>query len=165
MILARDHLETDAERVVDERDRHFPRSVRGELMLPHLLVEIELRRRKRPVAGLLPAVVVAGMRRPDDIGNRRQIAGAFRQHRMADIDVIAEHVRRPVEAVVHHPIGEPDLVASDIRLDASDQVQVLAEHRGLLDDAFAPERARVAVPALAIAGEPSGNGADAAVQR
>src|SRR3546814_20069999 len=65
----------------------------------------------------------------------------------SDLDMIAIHVRRAVETVVDDAVVQPDLVAADRRLDAADQVQVLAEHRRLLDAALAPQGAFVAVPA------------------
>ena len=74
-------------------------------------------------------------------------------------------MRRPVEAVIDDAVVQPDLVAADIRLDAADEMQILAEHRRLLHDAFAPQHAVVAVPGLAIAGQSRRNGADAAVDR
>src|SRR5690606_15951682 len=70
-----------------------------------------------------------------------------------------------VEAVVDDPVAEPDLVAADVGLYAADEVQILAEDRRLLHDAFRPEHAAVALPALAIAGEAGGDGADTAMQR
>src|SRR3546814_975328 len=84
---------------------------------------------------------------------------------MADVDMIAIHVRRAVETVVDDAVVQPDLVAADRRLDAADQVQVLAEHRRLLDDALAPQGAFVAVPALAIAGQPRRDRPDPPVER
>ena len=102
---------------------------------------------------------------PDDVADRRQVARALGEHGMADIDVVEEHVRRAVEAVVDDAVANADLVAADLGLDAADEMQVLAEHGRLLDDALGPEHAGVAVPALAIAGQPRRDGADAAVQR
>ena len=134
-------------------------------MLPDLLVEIQLRRRQRAIADALLAVVGAGMRGPHHIGDRREVARALGQHRMADIDVVAIHMRRPVEAVIDDAVVQPDLVRADLRFDAADEMQVLAEHRRLLHHAFGPEHAVVAVPALAVAGEPRRDGADAAVDR
>ena len=84
---------------------------------------------------------------------------------MADIDVVEQHMRRAVEAVVHDAVLDQDLVRADLRLDAADQVEVLAEHGRLLDDAFAPQRAALAIPALAIADEPAGDRRDAAMER
>src|SRR3546814_1715122 len=83
----------------------------------------------------------------------------------SDLDMIAIHVRRAVETVVDDAVVQPDLVAADRRLDAADQVQVLAEHRRLLDDALAPPGAFVAVPALAIAGPPRRDRPDPPVER
>src|SRR3546814_21112173 len=73
---------------------------------------------------------------------------------MADVDMIAIHVRRAVKAVVDDAVVQPDLVAADLCLDAADQVEVLAEHRRLLDAALAPQRAFLTVPALALAAKP-----------
>ena len=89
LVLAGDHLEADAERVVDDRDRHLAVRVGAKLVLPDLFVETQLRRRQRAVADVLLAVVGAGMRGPHHIADRRQIARAFGEHRMADIDVVA----------------------------------------------------------------------------
>ena len=133
-------------------------------MLPDLLVERRPRRRHGPVADTLGSVAL-GVRGPDHMLDRCQIPAALGQHRVADIDVVTEHVRRAVEAVIDHAVLEQDLVAADLGLDPPDQVQVLAEHRRLLDDALAPERALVAVPDLAVAGEPRRDGRDPAVDR
>src|SRR3546814_14355682 len=65
------------------------------------------------------------------------------KHRMADVDMIAIHVRRAVKAVVDDAVVQPDLVAADLCLDAADQVEVLAEHRRLLEDALRSEERRV----------------------
>ena len=152
------------ERVVDQRHRHAPIAVGREPMFPDLLVERRLRRRHGPIADAL-GLVGFRVRRPDRMRDRRQIAAALGQHRMADIDVVTKHVRRAVEAVIDHAVLEQDLVAADLGLDAADQVQILAEHGRLLDDALAVERALVAIPDLAVAGEPRGDRRDPAMDR
>src|SRR3546814_3940317 len=84
---------------------------------------------------------------------------------MANVDMIAMHVGRAGETGGEDAVEQPDLVAADCRMDAADQVQVLAEHRRLLDDALAPQGAFVAVPALAIAGQPRRDRPDPPVER
>src|SRR3546814_12390669 len=86
------------------------------------------------MAGALLAIIVAGVRGPHRLGNGREIARSLGKHRMADVDMIAIHVRRAVKAVVDDAVVQPDLVAADLCLDAADQVEVLAEPRRLLDE-------------------------------
>src|SRR3546814_12157159 len=90
------------------------------------------------------AIIVASVRGPHRLGNGREIARSLGKHRMADVDMIAIHVRRAVKAVVDDAVVQPDLVAADLCLDAADQVEVLADHRRLLADALAPYRAFIA---------------------
>jgi hypothetical protein len=105
------------------------------------------------------------MRRPQHIRDGGQITRALVEQRIADIDMIEEHMRRARKAVIDDPVGNADLIAPDIGFDPPDEMEILAEHRRLLHSAFGPEDATVTVPAFAIAGEPGRNRADAPMQR
>lgn len=65
--------------------------------------------------------------------------------------------------MIHHPIADADLVAAQIRLDPSHEVQVFGEQRGLSHHALGPEDASIAVPILTISNEPGRDHAGAAV--
>ena len=104
------------------------------------------------------------MSRPHDVGNRRDVARSLVDQRVADIDVVEEHVRGSRKAVVDDAVADPDLQPADIRLDAPYQVQVLAEDGRLLNDALGVEHAAVAFPCLAIGSQPGRNEADTTVQ-
>ena len=67
--------------------------------------------------------------------------------------------------MIDHAVGELDLIAADIGLDPADEAKVFAKHRRLLHHAFRPQHAAIAVPTLAIAGKPGGDGADTAMKR
>src|SRR3546814_13417097 len=85
--------------VVDRRDRNRAGGIGDHSGLPHLFGEIHLRRGQGAIAGALPPIIVAGVRGPDGFGDRREIARPLGQHRMADVDMIAIHVRRAVETI------------------------------------------------------------------
>ena len=73
-------------------------------------------------------------------------------------------MRRQRVARIHHPVGQPHLVAAQIGLDPALQMQDLAEQRCLHHRPLGPEDAALAFPPLAIAGQPRGDGADPAMQ-
>ncbi len=154
-------LEAETYVFIDQRDVHTI-VIRCHIMLPHLFVEVHPRRRQGAVASVLLLICV-GVGGPDDILDRGDIARAFGKDRVADIDVIAVHVRRTVKAMIDDAVMDFDVVAADPGFYAADQVQVFAEHRGLLDDAFGPQGADIAVPMFAVTGQPCRNGADAAM--
>lgn len=104
------------------------------------------------------------MRGPDSLGDRRQIARPFVQNRITDVHVIEQHMRRTIEAVMDHPVREPDLVVVDIGLDAAHEPEVFAKDGGLSHLAFSPENASIPIPMLAIAREPRRNRCEPAVQ-
>lgn len=162
-LAALDH-EAEFKRVVDQRHRHAPVGIGTHPVFPDLLMEVYARVGHGPVADRLRPVGL-GMRGPGRMDDRRQIPAAFRQHRMADIDVIQHHVWRAAEAVVDYAVMQRERRAAYRRLDTSDQMQILAEHGRLLHDTFAEQHALVVAPLLAIADETPGDGADAAMDR
>ncbi|MNC45197.1 hypothetical protein D3C75_941450 [compost metagenome] len=52
--------------------------------------------------------------------------------------MVTVHVRCAIKAVIDHPVMQADFVGSDLGLDAADQMQVLAEDRGLLHHPLGP---------------------------
>jgi hypothetical protein len=78
--------------------------------------------------------------------------------------MIEKHMRRAGEAVIDDLVGNTDLIAPDIRLDAPQEMQVLAKDCRLLHHAFRPENTAIAIPMLAIAGQTRRNGAHPAMQ-
>src|SRR3546814_20358606 len=60
LALASHHFEAQADRVVDQRDRHLAGGIGHPIVLPHTFVESPLRRGRGAVAGALPAITVAG---------------------------------------------------------------------------------------------------------
>ena len=131
-------FETESQSVIGQEHRTTARSVGGQFVLPDLLVESGLRSRQRTIANTLPAVRGARMGSPGDVSDRRNKARAFVEQRIPDIHVVAEHVWRAIEAVIHDSIRESDFVSADIRLDAPDEVEIFAEYGALLDDALGP---------------------------
>jgi hypothetical protein len=90
----------------------------------------------------------------DDRAARQQQLRALVKQRETEVVVIEQHVRGRPKAAVLDPVGHADRGAAERRLDPPRQHQVLAEDRHLGDLALGEEGAGVAVPLLAIAGEP-----------
>ena len=134
-------------------------------MLPDLLAKVRLRRRDCSITDLLRFISVAGVRGPHDVRDRGEVTRAFIQHRMTNVHMIEEHMRRTVKAAVDDTVREPDLVATNVSLDAPHETKIFSKDRGLPHLSFRPEDAAVALPALAIADEPRGDRAHSPVQR
>ena len=152
-----------AERGIDQGCRRHAVRRRDQVVLIDLLAEVGLGRTLKAIADPLGAQV--RVHRMDDRAARQQELGALVEHRPAEIVVVEQHVRGRTKAPVLDPVGDADADAAERRLDPPDQHQVLAEHRHLGDLALGPQRAAIALPALAVAQEPPRNLGDPAVQR
>ncbi len=58
------------------------------------------------------------MRCPDCVLDRRQIAASLTQNRIAEIQVIKQHVRSPVEAMIGNAIANQDFIRAQARFDS-----------------------------------------------
>ena len=105
------------------------------------------------------------MSRPDHIRDRRQIARAFIKQREAHVHMIEEHVRRSRKSAIDDAIEQPDLIATDIRLDPASKAKGFAKNGRLCHLPFRPQNAAITLPPLAIAHESCRDGADTTVQR
>jgi hypothetical protein len=132
------------------------------VVLIDLLGKIGLRRPLRTIAGALAAQL---MDRVHDLADRRQKLAALIQQRIAEVEVVEQHVRGRAKAAVLDPVLDRDRAAAELRLEPAGQHQVLAEHRHLGDLRLGEKHAALALPALAIAQQARRNLRDAAVQR
>ena len=91
--------------------------------------------------------------------------GAGVEKRVAEVDVVKQHVGRRREALVDHPVPYSDARRAGDGFDAPIKDQVLGEHRGLSHLALAPKHAGLATPVHAIATKLGWRVGDAPVQR
>src|SRR6266849_2766265 len=154
---------------------HPPHRVKWELALPVHLIGAEGEaavddRHRDGSAGLGRHVVLVALFRKTLVRPgeppvvTRQVLGALIDDRPAHVHVVEVHVGRGIEAGVDDLVVHREPALADPRLDPPVQLHRLAIYRRLADDAFGPQHALVTIPALAVAGEPRGDQADAAME-
>ncbi|CAM5232075.1 hypothetical protein STENM36S_07494 [Streptomyces tendae] len=161
--MSNSNSEVDTEALVDQARPDQARRVGLQRVLVDLLDEA---RQWGGHLGVGHALLGDAVAAPQGAVRRQLVAGPLVQEGPAYVDVVEVHVRCRVEAGVAHPVGQADLAAAEIRLDAAGEPQVLAEDRGLAHLALGPEHAAaVVLPPLAVPGEPGRDVGDPPVQR
>ena len=137
---------------VDERGRNRAVRLRGHRVGVDLLDKVHrLRRGHRAVADPVAVRLVASPHHPLHRG--AELAPLV-EERPAEVDMVEQHVRGARETAVLDPVLDGEPAPPKARLDAPDEMQVFAEHRGLDHLPFRPQHALVPLPAGAVPDEP-----------
>ena len=116
-------VDAETEGVVDKRHRGRPVRLGHDGVLVALLLAVWLG------AGHHPVVLGRVLARRGARGRRDQKARALVEDRVADVDVVQEHVGCRVEADVDDPVNDAKSRATDCDLHTAVQLHRLREHR------------------------------------